>query len=603
MDIVDVVRTLKSRKIYIPSHHQGPLFMKEGSSFTSVLLLGNHRDLHADGSKHWPQILISPFPLADWESLWRITFSIKDRNGILHEITKILQMGNLNIMTEVSRPVNLNQDQQVQMVVSSRETYKPLATMQRIKEHLVVNYFREFYIEQIDGVEPMPMMMDHLDKYQGLKQDYSREPGISFGLAHEQKVQVITAKRVGRFSLNRELFVEIPEKWREALQKVNGYHPGQKMTYLLHTNSSHQLLSIYFPPESTRLWNIRIECADMVGAIATFTRILKDEINLITTSLAKLDNYRSRVDLVCEFTKPREDDLGAVMIQAFDDSKEELLEFEPIVSTLGVLDSMSRTTRSEWKTIWNWRDKGQPQKTYGSHAAKTPDEDWTLDPNKEHDTDKERRDKLIQKLEEIYVELESENISEEEKDKLKRLKSIGEAMLSRGFLKEKRVFISCSFKKDAVHKIMTERMKQLFQDRQYEVLVGNNPPESDPTSEYLMQDIKRKIDKCPYFIAILTPDEERVNPSGGKTGVFYPSDWVIWEYGYAAKSARQTHVMLESSTQLPRLFHLLKTTEFSYLQLFEGDDTRIPIKEAFEQFDKKIKSIISSFEEDWGKEW
>jgi hypothetical protein len=70
----------------------------------------------------------------------------------------------------------------------------------------------------------------------------------------------------------------------------------------------------------------------------------------------------------------------------------------------------------------------------------------------------------------------------------------------------------------------------------------------------------KKIDDSPYFIAVLTPDPRK--EAEGNDEKVAPSDWTLWEYGYAMNTRHRKAILFQQNTRIPSLLHPLKMFEF-----------------------------------------
>ena len=575
MDIVDVVRTAQSPKIFIPQYHQGPLFMRPGSSFTSILLLGSKLErtrqpaTDTSGIKLAPQVLISPFPYEDWQYLWRLAFSIKDEPGILHNITKLLQAASLNILTEVSRPVNLNVHHDIEMVVSSRKlSYQNhldhYQTLQRLKEALTTEYLEEFFIEPTVGTVKSPLTFDYLEKYKNLFKKFRNEIADPDRQRETEHPMQLKAE-----SDDDGLFFMLPEAWHKAFREVNGYSANQNTTYLMHTNTSHQLMSLYFPHSNKVLWNIRIKCLDEIGALAAFSYELHNlGINLVSTNLAKLADNISQFDFVCEFFRSAERDMGDEINKAFNSSGA-VSKYKPIVSTLA---HGRGTEQFEWKEIL------RIDKISGKGESKQE-----LLHSLEVASDDQRRGILKSKLKKLEETLVEKDLSDHERHILLQRIAIAKHLLRHGLLAELKVFLSYKYNdSNPKHTLTIRKATDVLKEMRIGVVTGRDASPSPDSPSLLQENIMDKIDECPYFIVILTPD----NDDGT------PTSWVIWEYGYAKKRARDISVAAHSETKLPSPFQSLRMDVFEYPE--NEDDTL-----ALDRIDTIFRSDAARILLDW----
>lgn len=565
MDIVDIVRHTNRPVIGIPYYHRALISLMPGSAYTAVLLRGD--TLEPDNDNFLiPQILITPFPFEDWEYLWRISCSLRERVGVVNDIVNVLEQASLNVLSEVSRAIHLNQYHNVELIVSARQLVKERkkdyeATIHRMRETILVDFLDELLIEEAAGIRRSALTCEFMTRYAAL-----HEQCLAESFPNPNPGRILTVQGDGN-----PIIIDIPQEWYESLAIRNEYQTEDAMAYFIHTNSRHQLMSIYFPHKTKTLCNVRIVHKDEIGAIASFTdEIRRAGITLISTVTRKQEDKINHFEFVCEQPGMSEqlllDNLKAALCVA------EVVRYEPIMQ----VPRKKNFSWSDWEQVWSWEECESGNGSVSNHKRM-----GQIHPPTASTDDKTRREKLERKYELLKQRQRSEPVNAARRRELEARIENAEGLLRNGLLAVPKVFVSYKMYRRGEQlfertETLINRIKDLFGREGFEVLTG-----AGDQSEDLEGAIAAQIDRCPFFLGVLTADECED----------LPSYWVIWEYGYARARCLEWKLMAEESVQIPSVIRMFAPG----FRLPESADDTV----AWERIDRLIKRFAEEFRKDW----
>src|SRR2546426_46273 len=95
MNILDKPALFDGSTIRVPLYHRGHLSLFPGAKVWLCLI-------PRTGENQFTELIISPIHYDAWTDLWRISITLNDRIGLVHELFQILADNEINIVTAES---------------------------------------------------------------------------------------------------------------------------------------------------------------------------------------------------------------------------------------------------------------------------------------------------------------------------------------------------------------------------------------------------------------------------------------------------------------------------------------------------------------------
>lgn len=566
MNTVDIVRNLGNWNLSVPMFHRAQISLMPGSTYESVLLVPLSNNTGTNFASEMPQLVVTPFAIGDWNHLWRLSCTVKERIGVVNEILETLKKYNLNVLSEVSRPIDLNRFHQIETIFSSRyysmrpKGYAIEKAMQRVYEELLSNHIDTLRLTSDFQAD---LRIDPFIPYRSLIQRYIKQ---SFN-----KGDIYHARLEARSSKNNTVFMDIPYHWQEELCRQLKVESPEDISFIIHTNSLHQLMSVYFPQPDRSLSNFRIIHQDRVGALAAFASALKQEdVNFISTLTRKQREKINHFEIVCEKKNCSPKQLRESVQRAL--STHKALDFKPILAV-----PISGKDWANWKEIWHWKDV-KKKLSFGQPVLPSDEPIFSVE-----DQDKANRKNLMRKRKDYNKRQRRTMTLAEEQEGTARLAIINHT-LQKGLAARPTVFIAS--KMEDHRNILRENLKALvdklieaFEDEGFHVLTGVGKERTDSLKEAL----GRQLDKSQFFVGILTADDEMSNPS----------HWVIWEYGYAEAKKCTCAIFRDSKVRVPGL--ISQPAIHLKIPMYDMTLNQIQSQTHWEEIDEEISTLVERF--------
>ncbi|MGE4053440.1 MAG: ACT domain-containing protein [Vicinamibacterales bacterium] len=96
MIVVDIPRRFRWSTLDIPAYHRVPIAAVPDTKLHLCFLPRSVEPSFA-GTRKVPELIISPIPFDKWSNIWRITTTLRDRPGLLNDITEVLNEHDIDI--------------------------------------------------------------------------------------------------------------------------------------------------------------------------------------------------------------------------------------------------------------------------------------------------------------------------------------------------------------------------------------------------------------------------------------------------------------------------------------------------------------------------
>ncbi len=120
MLILDTLTKVHDGTLSIPEYHRGHLSLKSGTSVTLCLLPCNTND----NSPRLTEMIISPIAFDSWDYLTRINARLYDKPGVVRKLATAIRSKDLNVLYEVSGPVENRKLHRVEFLVDAKNFYR-----------------------------------------------------------------------------------------------------------------------------------------------------------------------------------------------------------------------------------------------------------------------------------------------------------------------------------------------------------------------------------------------------------------------------------------------------------------------------------------------
>lgn len=517
MLILDKPRNFNGSTIRIPLYHRSHLSLFPTATVWLCLLPGRQ------AGELLPEITISPIEHDAWSDLWRISITMKDRVGLVHDFFQMLADNSINIVAAESSSMETQRMHSMEVIVDAERYQGP----SRDKNHVarskdaeiddLLDLRRFILARALHEVALLPSgeprlkirRVSHLFDAKRSFEQAERESRV--GNAFRPIVERVDVKRLiaqGKGERDRviiELPVDVMQTLSKALDTMDGSNKTAK--YLLVSNTSDRFLQVYFIKQADSIIDPTIRHEDKVGALAAITDAMARNGFNILTGLSR--QYKWGTQAHSEFVlKPppnlrtsSETEIKAKLVEA--------------LSTRRLVNDYK--VRVGYPT-----DYSEPPATEAIKGPILIDDQPTVD----GDTDFLIRQKYVVLSErrkqadvtaedelrfrianDLWAQTAVDTLSVEDKAPIKRF-----------------LFVSYSFDAKAVF----EKVKEAAVAFGFEVVTGAKIGAFRTTRDGVIRTMKTQ---CTHFLGVWTQhggvevDREK--------GLWWPSPWLSWEYGVA----------------------------------------------------------------------
>lgn len=335
MLILDIPSDFDGVTIKIPLYHRGHLSLFPEAKVWLCLLPG------VQGGQLLPEIVISPIDYESWGDLWRISITLHDRIGLVHDVFQILADQDLNIIAAESSSMERQRLHSIEMLVNANKYGSDGGTEERsggtVEE--LKDLRRAILARVLQEIAFLPSGEPRL-KIRRVRHLF--EAMHSFNEAKKEMAYLTPAFKpvVGHAEVRRiehhGVTITLPAELRRSLLTALGTtkKTDKAGKYLLISNTSDRFLRVYFVKESDVIVAPTILHDDEVGALAVITGALQAEGFNILTSLSRL--YKWGAQAHSEFVLQPPPDLKKATTKAIERRIREALSTRELVQRFKV---------------------------------------------------------------------------------------------------------------------------------------------------------------------------------------------------------------------------------------------------------------------------
>jgi predicted amino acid-binding ACT domain protein len=519
MNILDKPALFDGCNIFLPLYHRGHLSLFPGAKVWLCLIPGNNT------SNQPTELIISPIQHDAWSDLWRISLTLKERVGLVHDVFRILSANSFNIVTAESATKDGMKLHSIEIVANAREYTNQFdqtsEERSRGQGDELEGLRLELLARLIDDIALLPNGDPRLRirRVRGLlnaRRSYN-EAVANYVNAEAARPIVKTSKVIKLEKDNkRKVVINLPKDLQENLRLALGPAGanGTQNSYLTISNTSERFIHVYFIKESDAIISPTIEHLDEIGALAKITATIQTAGFNILTTLSRLYEWetKARTEFVLQ---PPERFSGSADQKKISRHLEQALSSPELVLTYGLRVGYPTNYVTPFKTK-KLRVAGKVGHLGRQLAGRAPDFNKEQPPlskiigSKKRELNR-RRDRRGASVDDLMRYHLLEQIEAE----FQALADIQQEQRNRGTL-----FISYSFKEAELINHVIKVAKRL----RFDVKVAKKLGKADTTREGIL-DI---MEDCTHFLGIWTEEGGTKVENG-----YYPSPWLHWEWGVA----------------------------------------------------------------------
>lgn len=311
MLILDIPRPFDGSNIKVPLYHRGHLSLFTGATVWLCLLPG-HRDQEV-----LPEIVVSPIAFDAWADLWRISMTMIERVGLVHDVFETLKEHKINVLVSESSSMDRQRYHSLEIIVDASRYSSPgsdgdtdarsstlVESLPDLRRAIIANVFRDVAI--LPSNEARLKIRRVRSLFQA-KRDFSRaESDYHRGLGFRPEVAQTKVEQVPGQGVALKLSGDLQRALTEALDfRHDTTDPGGGY-YLPVSETADRFLRIYFIRNSRPIISLTTAHEERVGALATITEALHAANFDILTSLSRLYEYGARASFDLVLKPPRE---------------------------------------------------------------------------------------------------------------------------------------------------------------------------------------------------------------------------------------------------------------------------------------------------------
>lgn len=516
MLIVDIPRKAPTSGGYveIPPYHRAHLGLTPNTYLSACLLPGQISD---HNPTPLPELIVSPFDFDRWDKLWRLTASLHDRPGHLHEISQALFGYGVDIMAAETGTIEGQGLCHVEMILFIRDPEQLPAIRWTLGALCIEDV--AFMPDGSPRLKLLPLnsLWAAKDTYDTLSrlnnrtgQDLKRGP-----VKAQLRVELAPERRGEARGFRLRLERTIKEILRNTVREATEGHKDWGYQLRL-SDTKDRFLRVLFFRNSDTVIHARIQHVDHPGALAAITGALRADFNILSAIGTQIIPERNRawLDIVVRARAvfgAATEQIKSQLEQALA-SSHQCSDLEIKIGYPGTyLDPFSGTALS-------------PLDDSGVHETPSPAD---LVPALVTSLESKRR-VLTQTLQDHLLS----NRHLHKWNLLTHLSSEYEHLTGRP--QSKALFVSCHFRGSAMDKI-----KRAAESKGFQVITGEHL-EAYPTQ---IEGLLEKIRSCTHFLGVWSLlGAQRCGED------YWPSPWLLWELGVA--EALKLQWMLQISKQI-----------------------------------------------------
>lgn len=517
MLILDKPHPFTSETISIPLYHRGHLSLFYGAKVWLCLL-------PAQQERQFSEIVISPINNESWSDLWRISMTLRDRVGLVHDVFAILAEKSINIITAESSTTDNQILHSIELIVNAQaykgtyedSTYDVRSTgkLEELKD-----LRREILARLTNDIAFLPtgrprLRIRRVRHLLNARHSYNQ---VLSAIVREAYVEKVADHRVT---------ITLPEEIKKNLLEVLGVSqisrnkPGGH--YLMISNTGERFLSIFFMRKSDNLIAPTIEHQDEIGALAAITDALGKAGFNILTSLSRL--YRWESQARTEFVLQPPTEFESASLDEIKTKLETALTTRRLVKKyklqIGYPEKYAMPIKGMKKLFLPRPRKASQAMTDAEPPTESGSIGFILN---------NRSRELAQRLQRVDASIEDSlrhKLVEELIAEQATVAKVKESGLRHS------LFISYNFNDET----LKDRAGQEAESQQFNVFTARAELSGAQTTRH---GIITLINRCTHFLGIWT------EKGGHKVkGRYLPSPWLYWEWGVANALGKRWHLLI-----------------------------------------------------------
>lgn len=524
MLILDKPHLFESETVSIPLYHRGHLSLFEGAKVWLCLL-------PALQEGQFSEIVISPIHNESWSDLWRISITLRDRVGLVHDIFSILADRDINIITSESSSREKQSLHSIELIVNAQEYISPYNDSTQEERSIgkiekLTDLRREILANLINDIAFLPtgqprLRIRRVRHLLNARRDYINTK--IHGGPSKAVVRETTVNKIGK-----DVTITLPEQVKKNLfemlgvTKISKNNPGGH--YLMVSNTTDRFLSIYFVKKTDAVIAPTIEHQHEIGALAAITDALGRAGFNILTSLSRL--YRWDSQALTEFVLLPPPELRGVSDHKVIEARlESALRTPELIGIYKLKISYPQNYRFPLKT----RRLTLPRSSRKKPAGLT-------------DTSAPARSRMIESILNSHSRELAQRIRQGDAlaDDILRHKLAQDLIAQqRAIVKAERsglrhsLFISYNFRDVD----LKDRVSQEAEKHQFNVLTAEELGAAARNRDGIIQ----LISLCTHFLGIWTEEGGHELKADGS---YLPSPWLHWEWGVADALGKRVRLLI-----------------------------------------------------------
>ena len=284
MLILDTLTKIENGVIDIPEYHRGHLSLKTGTSVTLCFLPCQKND----NPPHLTEMIISPIVFNSWQYLTRINARLYDKPGVVRKLASAVRSKGLNILYEVSGPIENRRLHRAEFLVDARNFYRKfeeyrIANLDRVVLSEIERWLKAFCINELvfDGSR-LRLKVRPMEGFRNAHRNY-------YSCLSESKFKSQTFQERSTISQGK---IVLPENILNAI-------PDKQKRVLLISDTKDRVLRAFFLQPDEHYTYVRVLHNDSEGSLATISSCLAEHFFTVTTlSRLKKQGQRNDVELL-----------------------------------------------------------------------------------------------------------------------------------------------------------------------------------------------------------------------------------------------------------------------------------------------------------------
>jgi predicted amino acid-binding ACT domain protein len=517
MLILDKPRNFGGSTIRIPLYHRSHLSLFPTATVWLCLLPGRQ------AGELLPEITISPIELDAWSDLWRISITMKDRVGLVHDFFQMLADNHINIVAAESSSMETQRMHSIEAVVDAKRYQGSSQDKTHAERSLdaeiddLVDLRRFILARALPEIALSPSGKPRL-KIRRVRHLFEAKQSLAQA---EQDARLLNAfrpivervdvrritEKIGEREVTRGVVIDLPVDvslmLSDALGTVN--ESGKPAKYLSVSNTADRFLRVYFIKQSENIIDPTLRHEDKVGALAAITDAMARNGFNILTALSR--QYKVGSPAHSEFVlKPppnlrtsSEEEIRAKLKEAL--STPRLINDYKIGVGYPKSYSESAPTEAITRPVSGDEQSNPPADTDSLIRQK-----YLVLKERVNQADVSGEDKLRYRIaRDLWADTAADSVSHETETAIKRF-----------------LFVSYSFAARDVF----DRVKEAAKDFGFEVITAAKLSAHKTTRVGVVRTMR---EQCTHFLGLWTEH-------GGievEKNLWWPSPWLGWEYGVA----------------------------------------------------------------------